>query len=253
MPAVKKFPRYPHNPFMNGLQIQTRKKTVEIKGKGNSYGLVNYDTGEPIGQIFAKFESEEVDRERFVKIFSDGIGELLGLNATGLRIFRIIYSEMLETPNEDKIILYYHNLMSRYNLKIAEATFHRGVNNLIEHGFIACSDVPSVYFVNPKYIFNGDRLQLAKEYVLKDSPAAFERKRLLALEPEQIDIFNQDIEASFSAVSEPNPAEQLALLPNEPSKKICPKCGAELIEKTNRATGEKFLGCPYWNRNDHGN
>lgn len=29
-------------------------------------------------------------------------------------------------------------------------------------------------------------------------------------------------------------------------KPICAQCGAELIERTNRRTGDKFMGCPNW-------
>lgn len=33
--------------------------------------------------------------------------------------------------------------------------------------------------------------------------------------------------------------------------KACPRCGQPLVEKTNRTTGEPFLGCPSWPACEH--
>ena len=41
---------------------------------------------------------------------------------------------------------------------------------LIKAEFIAETLVPSYYFINPTYLYNGDRLALVNEYVLKKHP-----------------------------------------------------------------------------------
>jgi hypothetical protein len=44
----------------------------------------------------------------------------------------------------------------------------RGMRELIEKGFIAESVTQSKYFINPDYLWNGDRLGFVKEYRKKE-------------------------------------------------------------------------------------
>jgi len=42
------------------------------------------------------------------------------------------------------------------------------MTNLIEKKFIAESQIQSLYFINPDFIFNGDRLSLVKTFIKVD-------------------------------------------------------------------------------------
>jgi hypothetical protein len=50
---------------------------------------------------------------------------------------------------------------------IGRATFHRGMTELIERGFLAESIEPGMYFLNIDYMFNGNRLAFIKEYRIR--------------------------------------------------------------------------------------
>jgi hypothetical protein len=47
---------------------------------------------------------------------------------------------------------------------MSKATFMKGMKELIIKGFIAESMVQNKYYLNPDYMWNGDRLAFVKEY-----------------------------------------------------------------------------------------
>lgn len=193
--------KYSQNPFLEGLKIQTTKKQVTIKGKGDRYGIINYSTGETQSVAGAGFyETKDVDRTQFVKIFSEGVTNLLGLSSAGMKVFRLLYSELLDNPTKDRILLDYNTLSAKYgNIKISNTTYFRGLNELLKHNFIAQSEIYCLYYVNPAYLFNGDRIQMIKEYRWKDHPNQIaERKQCELKQDGQGDLFNQDIEVEVS-------------------------------------------------------
>ena len=48
---------------------------------------------------------------------------------------------------------------------IPESTFYRGLKELLKHSFIAYSDIPNKFWINPHLFFNGDRVKFITEYV----------------------------------------------------------------------------------------
>ena len=75
----------------------------------------------------------------------------------------------MEKPNQDSILLNYDsmNYEKEYGLKLSRPTFFRGVNECIEHKIIAPSYASNFYFVNPAYIYNGNRVTRIHEFILK--------------------------------------------------------------------------------------
>ena len=47
---------------------------------------------------------------------------------------------------------------------MSEATYTRGMRELTEKGFIAATTVQGLYWLNPSFVWNGDRLAFVKEY-----------------------------------------------------------------------------------------
>jgi hypothetical protein len=47
---------------------------------------------------------------------------------------------------------------------MSEATYTRGMRELIEKGFLAATPNIGLYWLNPSFIWNGDRLAFVKEY-----------------------------------------------------------------------------------------
>ena len=59
-------------------------------------------------------------------------------------------------------------LSDEQQTQLSLRTFQCGITDLLKHEFIAETMQTGVYFVNPTYIFNGDRLALVKEFILTE-------------------------------------------------------------------------------------
>jgi hypothetical protein len=161
------FPVYRTNPSVpqaNGLP--TRTKRINVPG-GKGSVIVDNTTGElkGIGGMGFWWE-EEVDTTRFVKLFLDGIKQAAGLSKTGIQVFELVYHEMRANPGKDEIKL---NQYVAKDHGISDRTYQRGVRELLEKEFLYRSPSDGVFFVNIRFMFNGDRLAFVKSYHLKDA------------------------------------------------------------------------------------
>jgi hypothetical protein len=161
------FPVYRTNPSVpqaNGLP--TRTKRINVPG-GKGSVIVDNTTGElkGIGGMGFWWE-EEVDTTRFVKLFLDGIKQAAGLSKTGIQAFELVYHEMRANPGKDEIKL---NQYVAKDHGISDRTYQRGVRELLEKEFLYRSPSDGVFFVNIRFMFNGDRLAFVKSYHLKDA------------------------------------------------------------------------------------
>ena len=168
--ARRKVPRYRANPFLEHTAEISNRGYKRIFGKddNNKYLVVNPDgEARPAGFYFKR----EVEKNEFVKLFAEGVGALMGLNNAGKKVFQILYGQIVGEKGKDKteIILNYELLTDEEREFISKRTFYNGINDLIRTGFIAESYVASYYFINPAYIFNGDRLAVVNEYVMKQN------------------------------------------------------------------------------------
>ena len=159
------FPVYRTNPSVpatNGLP--TRTKRINVPG-GKGSVIVDNSTGElkGIGGLGFWWE-EEVDTTRFVKLFLDGIKQAAGLSKTGIQVFELVYHEMRANPGSDEIKL---NPYVAKDHNLNERTYQRGVRELLEKEFLYRSPSDGVFFVNIRFMFNGDRLAFVKTYHLK--------------------------------------------------------------------------------------
>jgi hypothetical protein len=161
------FPVYRTNPSVpqtSGLPIRTRR--ISVPG-GKGAVIVDNSTGELKGLGGMGFWwEEEVDTTRFVKLFLDGIKQAAGLSKTGIQIFELVYKEMRMNPGSDEIKL---NQYVAHDYGISDRTYQRGVRELLEKEFLYRSPSDGVFFVNIRFMFNGDRLAFVKTYHLKDS------------------------------------------------------------------------------------
>src|SRR5271168_977423 len=162
------FPVYRTNPSVpatNGLP--TRNRRINVPG-GKGAVIVDNSTGELKGLGGMGFWwEEEVDTTRFVKLFLDGIKQAAGLSKTGIQVFELVYKEMRMNPGSDEIKL---NQYVARDYGISDRTYQRGVRELLEKEFLYRSPSDGVFFVNIRFMFNGDRLAFVKSYHLKGSP-----------------------------------------------------------------------------------
>lgn len=149
------FPIYDRNPSVpspNG--IPTRMKPVKI-ANGNRAMIIGKDTGELLGDAHAAFfEMQAVDQGQFVKIYLAGIKNTAKLTKAGTQT--------------DKIELNVY-LAKKFGMEMSERTYQRGLRELSENEFLYRSPSADVFFVNIMYMFNGNRITLAKSYYLREA------------------------------------------------------------------------------------
>ena len=150
---------YETSPFLLNLQTRTKR----ITNKRGDMMLVSTNTGEIHNHIAGFWESEEVDGTKFIKLFVNGVKALAELSNSGTRVFELLYIEMQVNIGKDQVYLSYTGL-DKHAKSISRSTFSRGLAELIDKNFIASMPAIGWYWVNPDFIWNGDRLAFVKEY-----------------------------------------------------------------------------------------
>lgn len=174
------FPVYRSNPSVPSANgIPTRSRRFQVPG-GKGAVIVDNSTGElkGIGGLGFWWQ-EEVDSTRFVKLFLDGIKQAAGLSRTGMQVFELVYNEMRANPGSDEIKL---NQYVAKDHGINDRTYQRGVRELLEKEFLFRSLSDGVFFVNIRFMFNGDRLAFVRSYHLRDDSRS-RQQDLFAPEP----------------------------------------------------------------------
>lgn len=137
---------------------------------------------EQSGEIVAPagfWHTEEVDKTQFVKLYVNGVKAFKELTAAGTKVFELMYFELQKNIGKDLIHLSFAGIDQTVS-PIGQATFYRGMRELVDKGFLAEAMTTNAYFVNPDYVWNGDRLAFVKEYRLKKNRSPTARDDLTA-------------------------------------------------------------------------
>jgi hypothetical protein len=104
--------------------------------------------------------------QRFLKFYIEGIRQYNKLNKAGTDLFEFVYEELSDSTNQgkDQLCLNYI-LANQWNPDLTRRTYSRGIAELLDKEFLFRSMVNDIYFVNTNFIFNGDRVALAKSYL----------------------------------------------------------------------------------------
>lgn len=159
--------KYETNPFLPDAAANTNEgvKRKNLKSKDGSQMMITNQDGSftaPAGF----WHTQEVDRTQFVKLYINGVKAFAELSGAGAQVFGLVYAELQKSPGKDMIYLNYQDVNQDITT-ISKATFMRGVKEILLKKFLAETLVSGRYFVNPDYIFNGDRLAIVKEFRLK--------------------------------------------------------------------------------------
>jgi hypothetical protein len=147
------------NPFM----VEVKTKTRRVTSRRGDMMLISSETGEIQTTVAGFWEAEEVDATKFVKLFVNGIKALAELSNAGTKVFEVLCGEMRKNIGRDQIYMGFAALDQNVT-KISRATFKRGMAELIDKEFIAATPMQGVYWLNPDFVWNGDRLAFVKEY-----------------------------------------------------------------------------------------
>lgn len=159
--------KFTSNPFLRHTAeiSKTGWKPVYFKPEEGTGFLTNDGEIHGAAMVFAK----PIESNGFLKVYAEGIGAILGLKSAGRTVFLAIYEQLYGKEGKDKteIILNYALLPPKIREKISERTFSRGINECIKVGLIAQSVAIGLYYVNPAFIFNGERLNIVTQYIKK--------------------------------------------------------------------------------------
>lgn len=171
---------YDKNPFM----VEVTTKTRRITNKRGDMMLVSSNTGEIQNKVAGFWESEEVDSTKFVKLFVQGVKALKELTGAGTKVFEVLYLRVQENIGKDQVYMAFA-AVNQALTPMSNPTYDRGMRELIEKGFIAATTVQGWYWLNPDFIWNGDRLAFVKEY----RKASASVKKPLDRDTQTIDMF----------------------------------------------------------------
>jgi len=155
-------PVYQTNPSVPSETEIKRSRRAQI-GTERKGLIVDSGSGEIVGHGGAiVYEWEEVDKDRFVKLYLAGLKQAAGLSKAGLAVFETVYKQVRERPGQDTVPL------DAYSSGLHPVTYRRGLRELLEKEFLFRSPNPGLFFVNIRFMFNGDRLAFVKGYRLKE-------------------------------------------------------------------------------------
>lgn len=185
---VNEFVRYPRNPFTDGVALkimQNKRRKVLRKYKGKT---VDPDTGELLEGLM-KIEEDYVDNEVFAKTYVKAIKDHLDLSSRASRLFHHITLELEKDQTE--MMLYPPHMADV--LGYGEKTYYLALQELLINEVLARTIQPYSFYINPEYIYNGDRLVIVNSYLKKKDndnvvinrndkdiiPKEFENKQLI--------------------------------------------------------------------------
>lgn len=158
--------RYKTNPFVDSMLVPVKGKQVRISKLGDDNNiLVNQSTGEVHGTHVTTFK--KVDSEQFVKVFTANIGLTFDLSSAGIKAFTVLFfavqKNALGRDQVDLDILTLNEFTEAHKdreppLRLSHPTFMRGLAELVKAKIIAKTMRQGRYFINPNFIFNGDRI-----------------------------------------------------------------------------------------------
>jgi|SRR5476651_282007 len=158
--------RYKTNPFLEGMLIPVKGKQVKLSKLGRDDNvLINHGTGEVLGTHVTTYK--KVDGEQFVKLFTANIALTFDLSSAGIKVFSVVlWAVQKGALSKDEIdldVLMLQEFTETHSdkeppLKLSQATFWRGLAELVKAQIIAKTMRQGRYFINPNFIFNGDRI-----------------------------------------------------------------------------------------------
>ena len=168
------------NPLVEPREIAIKKRFVRT---GKSEELLNTQTGE-VSRVVSHHQVMEKDDAEFVKVFAAGIKAMYDLNRTAARVFHLVLEKYEQEPMtggyaDSLYLVWFDGGLSGQAIGMSEATFNRGLRELVEKGFLY-PRLPGVYWTNPNLFFKGDRVAFVHEYRRKRSAKPTEQDELEA-------------------------------------------------------------------------
>lgn len=155
--------RYKENPFLENFIVPVRGKQVKIStlGSDDNNIIINQETGEYIGGTHV-VTYKKVDEQEFIKVFTQNIALTFDLTSAGIKALSMLFWAVQHTAiNRDMVILdqiTFDDFIVATSKTCTYRTMQRGFIELEKSKIIAKSLRKGTYFINPNFVFNGDRV-----------------------------------------------------------------------------------------------
>ena len=153
------------NPFLDKVKMEYHFKN------GNKYTDLKTEKdihmmdGEVIG-LAAKKEFE-FDDQVFIKLFREGLMEWFELSENACKVLGYIMSKCLK-KDSDTFLFDYKMASADMDRKVGNWIF-KSIFELCRKNIIARGSMKGSYYINPHFLFNGNRIQFIKTFIRKQS------------------------------------------------------------------------------------
>jgi hypothetical protein len=162
---AKPYVKYAFNPWLREYQKTAKKEHHHTTGTEFVIST-NGDDSKPVATFTSTYA---VDKEQFCKLYLAGVLGLRKLNSAGMKVFQVLFNELRKNAGKDRVQMAYI-MTNEVKIDISQPTYARGVRNLYENDFIApVEGFASTWWVNPDFIFNGNRLNINNTYILNET------------------------------------------------------------------------------------
>lgn len=162
---IRELEVFQDNPFIDGLGYERTKKT-EVLYTGDR-AIVNVKTGEiDDDEQIAVARIKYVDSDQFVKLYVKYIHVFFDLGQPAQKVARFVLEQVgRRALGKGEVLLSFNEYSAFFKGKKGDSrpTFMRGLQELASKNLIAKSPNPSIWWINPAIIFNGDRARFVTE------------------------------------------------------------------------------------------
>ena len=159
--GIRKFEEYDKNPFVSDMvnHVTLNSKDKVAKWTTRTGTFITENDGKE-NDVYIGIR-KRVDSESYTKIYKNTLHDMLGFSEGCLRL--IVYiAEKLEKESL-QIDFYIEDCMAVTGLGMT--TIYRGLTELLKKDVIARKSQRSyIYFINPIVLFNGNRLNVLRQY-----------------------------------------------------------------------------------------
>lgn len=167
---LKDFEMNKTNPFAKQAIVNIGEalvsRTVKTANKDESALLKAVDNnGQLLGNtVFIR--TRVVDSETFAKVYKLGFQQFSDLKPSTLAVFQFIVQCL--KPDRDDFYFFVEDAME--STKYSKMTIYRALGELCNKNIIARGRTEEQYYINPMYVFNGDRVTFAQTWINSNYP-----------------------------------------------------------------------------------
>ena len=159
-------PIYATNPFLSQFTVNLSERKMTVARGAN---VVDKEGDIVAPATYAQIH--QVDNEEFIKLYTTNMQAFFDLSKPAVKVLGCVFHALQKSAiNQDKVFLNHYKANEIYeeltaNDTIAEATYLRGIKELLKKDFIAeAPEGPGFFYINPNLVFNGDRVRFVTEY-----------------------------------------------------------------------------------------